>query len=43
MSEIGLLNVCINDVMVQLNKTVRLLLEENQTVAVDFQQLETER
>jgi hypothetical protein len=42
MSEIGLLNMRINDMMNQLNKTVNMLLEANQKLTAELQQLKAE-
>ncbi|MCL2642618.1 MAG: hypothetical protein FWD52_03780 [Candidatus Bathyarchaeota archaeon] len=42
MNEIGLLNVRINDMMNQLNKTVNMLLEANQKLTAELQQLKAE-
>jgi len=39
MNEVGLLNVRINDMMSQLNKTVNMLLDVNQKLMVELQQL----
>jgi regulator of replication initiation timing len=42
MNEIGLLNMRINDFMNQLNKTVKVLLDENQKLTAEIQQLKGE-
>jgi hypothetical protein len=42
MNEIGLLNMRINDFMNQLNKTVKVLLDENQKLVAEVQQLKGE-
>jgi regulator of replication initiation timing len=39
LNEVNLLNVRINDLLNQLNRTVRLLFEENQKLTVELQQL----
>jgi len=41
MNEIGVLNIRINDLMSQLNKTVQLLLDENKKLAQENTQLKT--
>ena len=38
MNEIGLLNVRLNDMMNQLNRTVKVLLDENQRLTAELQQ-----
>jgi regulator of replication initiation timing len=42
MNEVGLLNLRINDFMNQLNKTVKVLLDENQKLTAEVQQLKGE-
>jgi len=41
MNEIGVLNIRINDLMSQLNKTVQLLLDENKKLSQENAQLKT--
>jgi regulator of replication initiation timing len=42
MNEIGMLNMRLNDMMNQLNRTVKMLLDENQRLATELQQLKEE-
>ncbi|MDR0372563.1 MAG: hypothetical protein LBI79_03240 [Nitrososphaerota archaeon] len=42
MQQIGLLNLRLNDMMNQLNMTVKVLLDENQKLAAEVQQLKGE-
>jgi len=42
MNEIGMLNMRLNDMMNQLNRTVKVLLDENQKLATELQQLKEE-
>jgi len=41
MNEIGVLNIRINDLMSQLNKTVQLLLDENKKLSQELAQHKT--
>ena len=41
-NKVNLLNVCINDLLSQLNRTVKLLFEENQRFTVELQQFKKE-
>jgi len=41
MNEIGVLNIRINDLMSQLNKTVQLLLEEHKKLSQELAQIKT--
>jgi len=41
MNEIGVLNIRINDLMSQLNKTIQLLLDENKKLTQENAQLKT--
>jgi hypothetical protein len=41
LNEIGLLNVRINDLMNQLNKTIQLLLDENKKLTQELAQHKT--
>ena len=42
MNEVNLLNVRVNDLLRQLNRTISLLFEENQRLATELQQLKEE-
>ncbi|MCL2360058.1 MAG: DIP1984 family protein [Candidatus Bathyarchaeota archaeon] len=41
MNEIGLLNVRLNDLILQLNKTIQVLLEENKKLSQELAQHKT--
>jgi HPt (histidine-containing phosphotransfer) domain-containing protein len=43
LNEIGLLNVRINDMVSQLNRTVNMLLETNQKLTAELQQLKASK